>query len=64
MINSVTATYGSVVSLDPKGGVDATNALEIAKGDRMRIESAASTKFDNEGLSSNGEVVLGSSDLP
>jgi hypothetical protein len=60
----VIATYGSIVSLDPQGAVDETNVLEVAKGDRMRIESAASTKFDNEGLNSSGEIVLGSNDLP
>jgi hypothetical protein len=60
----VVATYGSIVSLDPQGAVDETNALEVAKGDRMRIESAASTKFVNEGLNSSGEIVLGSNDLP
>jgi hypothetical protein len=60
----VTATYESILSLDPQGAVDESNALEVAKGDRMRIESAASRKFDNEGLNSNGEIVLGPRDLP
>jgi hypothetical protein len=60
----VVATFGSIVSLDPQGAVDETNVLEVAKGDRMRIESAASTKFYNEGLNSSGEIVLGSNDLP
>jgi hypothetical protein len=60
----VIATYGSIVSLDPKGEVDEAHALEVAQGDRMRIESAASTKYDNEGLNASGEIVLGATDLP
>lgn len=60
----VTATPECLASLDPKGIVDKVSALDVAMGDRMRIESAASKKFDNEGLNSNGELVLGARDLP
>ena len=61
----VLATLECIVSLDPAGAVDRDNALDVAEGDRMRIEAAASTKYDAEGEDPvSGELILGARDLP
>ena len=61
----VLATRECIVSLDPTGAVDRDNALDAAQGDRMRIETAASTKYDAEGeVPVSGELILGAGDLP
>ena len=60
----VIATRECLRSLDPTGGPTDQGYPDVAKGNSMRIEAAASRKFDREGLNSEGEIVLGSSDFP
>jgi len=61
----VLATEECIIGLDPSGAVDKTNALDVAQGDRMRIESAASEKFDKiSGAAGASELTLGPDDLP
>jgi hypothetical protein len=61
----VIATRECIVALDPTGAIDHANALDVAQGDRMRIETAASKKYDAEGEDPvSGELILGASDLP
>ena len=62
---TVLASSESIAALDPMGALGQRDALEVARGDRMRIESAASTKFDRLGIDGvNHTLTLGAHDFP
>jgi len=66
----VRATKESLEALDPSGALGARPPFDVARGDRMRIETAASAKFDQEGLDKTGgetvgeTLTLGAHDFP
>jgi hypothetical protein len=67
----VQSTYFCIVGLDTSRMIDRFSACEIAEAHRMRIETAASEKFDAEGAASeDGEregrpiLILRARDVP
>ena len=59
MVVHVRATKESLEALDPSGTVGERPPVDVARGDRMRIETAASAKFDQEGLDKTGGETIG-----
>ena len=61
----VLVTRECIGALDPQGSLGRRSALVVAQGDRMRIETAASAKFDKEGMDHlNSTLILGPHDYP
>ena len=55
----VRATKESLEALDPSGTLGERPPFDVARGDRMRIETAASAKFDQVGLDKTGGQTIG-----
>jgi len=55
----VRATKESIEALDPMGALGQRPPLDVAQGDRMRIETAASVKFDKNGFDREEPAKIG-----